>query len=62
RKYPCLFSGCTSRFLRKHHLESHINTHLSQKGFSCDITGCSSAFSRLHDLQRHKRTVKHAQQ
>ncbi|KAI8844620.1 hypothetical protein BJ741DRAFT_588927 [Chytriomyces cf. hyalinus JEL632] len=59
RNFPCTFSGCQSRFLRKHHLESHLNTHYSQKAFRCDIPGCSSAFSRLHDLQRHKRTVRH---
>ncbi|BFZ56295.1 Metallothionein expression activator [Savitreella phatthalungensis] len=52
-KYVCLYGGCMRRFGRKYNIQSHIQTHLSDRPFRCGV--CSAGFVRRHDLVRHAR-------
>lgn len=47
---------CASRFLRKHHLERHIqNIHEGQRPWTCDQ--CGFSFHQKPNLERHIMTV-----
>lgn len=50
-KFVCLYNGCLKRFGRKYNIQSHIQTHLSDRPYSCPI--CHARFVRHHDLKRH---------
>ncbi|KAL2314358.1 Metallothionein expression activator [Schizosaccharomyces pombe] len=52
-KYVCLYNGCNKRIARKYNVESHIQTHLSDRPYRCDL--CKAGFVRHHDLKRHLR-------
>lgn len=52
-KYICLYAGCMRRFGRKYNIQSHIQTHLSDRPFRCPT--CAAGFVRRHDLVRHAR-------
>ncbi|KTW27269.1 hypothetical protein T552_02252 [Pneumocystis carinii B80] len=50
-KFVCLYNGCLKRFGRKYNIQSHIQTHLSDRPYCCPI--CRVRFVRHHDLKRH---------
>lgn len=50
-KFVCLYNGCLKRFGRKYNIQSHIQTHLSDRPYCCPV--CRSRFVRHHDLKRH---------
>ncbi|CCJ31267.1 unnamed protein product [Pneumocystis jirovecii] len=50
-KFVCLYNGCLKRFGRKYNIQSHIQTHLSDRPYCCPI--CRARFVRHHDLKRH---------
>ena len=52
-KFECLFPNCGKRFGRKYNIQSHIQTHLSDRPYQCEI--CGSGFVRQHDLRRHEK-------
>ncbi|WBW72574.1 DNA-binding transcription factor Ace2 [Schizosaccharomyces osmophilus] len=52
-KFVCLFNGCCKRIRRKYNIESHIQTHLSDRPYRCET--CKAGFVRHHDLKRHLR-------
>ncbi|EPX72184.1 transcription factor Ace2 [Schizosaccharomyces octosporus yFS286] len=52
-KFVCLFNSCCKRIRRKYNIESHIQTHLSDRPYRCEI--CKAGFVRHHDLKRHLR-------
>jgi len=52
-KYQCLFPNCGKKFGRKYNIQSHIQTHLSDRPYRCEI--CRSGFVRQHDLRRHEK-------
>ncbi|ODQ56352.1 hypothetical protein SAICODRAFT_87101 [Saitoella complicata NRRL Y-17804] len=52
-KYVCLYDNCMKRFGRKYNIQSHIQTHLSDRPYRCEI--CRAGFVRRHDLRRHAR-------
>ncbi|GME90145.1 unnamed protein product [[Candida] boidinii] len=51
--YLCLFNECGKTFTRISNIRAHIQTHLSDRPFSCDV--CGKKFVRNHDLKRHYR-------
>jgi hypothetical protein len=52
-KFICLYPECGKRFGRKYNIQSHIQTHLSDRPYRCDI--CRAGFVRQHDLRRHEK-------
>jgi uncharacterized Zn-finger protein len=52
-KYTCLYPECGKRFGRKYNIQSHIQTHLSDRPYRCDV--CRAGFVRQHDLRRHEK-------
>lgn len=52
-KYTCLYPECNKRFGRKYNIQSHIQTHLSDRPYRCDV--CRAGFVRQHDLRRHEK-------
>ena len=52
-KFECLFPNCGKRFGRKYNIQSHIQTHLSDRPYQCDT--CGAGFVRQHDLRRHEK-------
>ncbi|EEB07171.1 transcription factor Ace2 [Schizosaccharomyces japonicus yFS275] len=52
-KYICLYKNCGKRVSRKYNIQSHIQTHLSDRPYRC--TTCKASFVRQHDLKRHMR-------
>ena len=52
-KFKCLFPQCGKKFGRKYNIQSHIQTHLSDRPYRCGL--CSAAFVRHHDLRRHEK-------
>ncbi|KAG4304270.1 hypothetical protein PORY_002245 [Pneumocystis oryctolagi] len=50
-KFVCLYNGCLKRFGRKYNIQSHIQTHLSDRPYCCPV--CRARFVRHHDLKRH---------
>lgn len=49
--FTCTYKGCGKKFTRRYNVRSHIQTHLSDRPFSCSY--CPKAFVRQHDLNRH---------
>ncbi|ODV85788.1 hypothetical protein CANARDRAFT_232688 [[Candida] arabinofermentans NRRL YB-2248] len=49
--YWCKFENCGKPFTRISNIRAHIQTHLSDRPFTCDV--CHKAFVRNHDLRRH---------
>jgi regulatory protein SWI5 len=52
-KFICLYPECGKRFGRKYNIQSHIQTHLSDRPYRCDV--CRAGFVRQHDLRRHEK-------
>jgi Zinc finger, C2H2 type len=52
-KFVCLYPDCGKRFGRKYNIQSHIQTHLSDRPYRCEI--CQAGFVRQHDLRRHEK-------
>lgn len=52
-KFECLFPDCGKRFGRKYNIQSHIQTHLSDRPYRCET--CRAGFVRQHDLRRHEK-------
>ena len=52
-KFQCLYPDCGKRFGRKYNIQSHIQTHLSDRPYRCDV--CRAGFVRQHDLRRHEK-------
>jgi len=52
-KFQCLFPDCGKRFGRKYNIQSHIQTHLSDRPYRCET--CRAGFVRQHDLRRHEK-------
>lgn len=52
-KYRCLFPDCGKKFGRKYNIQSHIQTHLSDRPYRCEV--CRAGFVRQHDLRRHEK-------
>lgn len=52
-KFQCLYPECGKRFGRKYNIQSHIQTHLSDRPYRCDV--CRAGFVRQHDLRRHEK-------
>lgn len=50
-RFTCLYKGCMKKFSRKYNIQSHIQTHLSDRPFRCPY--CKAGFVRQHDLRRH---------
>ncbi len=50
-KFVCGYAQCGKRFGRKYNIQSHIQTHLSDRPFQCEF--CQACFVRAHDLRRH---------
>lgn len=49
--FTCTFKNCGKKFTRRYNVRSHIQTHLSDRPFTC--TYCPKSFVRQHDLNRH---------
>lgn len=49
--FICTYKGCGKKFTRRYNVRSHIQTHLSDRPFSCVY--CPKKFVRQHDLNRH---------
>ncbi|KAI5954412.1 SWI5 [Candida jiufengensis] len=49
--YKCTYKNCGKLFTRRYNVRSHIQTHLSDRPFSCKF--CVKKFVRQHDLNRH---------
>lgn len=52
-KFTCLYPECGKRFGRKYNIQSHIQTHLSDRPYRCEV--CRAGFVRQHDLRRHEK-------
>jgi len=52
-KFQCLYPECGKRFGRKYNIQSHIQTHLSDRPYRCEV--CRAGFVRQHDLRRHEK-------
>jgi len=52
-KFECLYPDCGKRFGRKYNIQSHIQTHLSDRPYRCEV--CRAGFVRQHDLRRHEK-------
>jgi regulatory protein SWI5 len=52
-KFECLFPDCGKRFGRKYNIQSHIQTHLSDRPYRCET--CRAGFVGQHDLRRHEK-------
>ncbi|KAJ1553857.1 hypothetical protein HK096_006101, partial [Nowakowskiella sp. JEL0078] len=57
RKSPKAFQcpQCSRIFTRRFNLQTHIETHQSNRVREHVCDGCQKSFVRIHDLQRHKR-------
>lgn len=51
KNFVCTFNDCGKKFTRRYNVRSHIQTHLSDRPFSCSY--CPKKFVRQHDLNRH---------
>lgn len=49
--FTCTYENCGKKFTRRYNVRSHIQTHLSDRPFTC--TYCPKNFVRQHDLNRH---------
>lgn len=49
--FTCTYQDCGKKFTRRYNVRSHIQTHLSDRPFTC--TYCPKSFVRQHDLNRH---------
>lgn len=49
--FTCTYKNCGKKFTRRYNVRSHIQTHLSDRPFTC--TYCPKSFVRQHDLNRH---------
>lgn len=49
--FTCTYKNCGKKFTRRYNVRSHIQTHLSDRPFSCSY--CPKSFVRQHDLNRH---------
>lgn len=49
--FTCTYNNCGKKFTRRYNVRSHIQTHLSDRPFSCSY--CPKSFVRQHDLNRH---------
>ncbi|KAF3989645.1 hypothetical protein FT663_02739 [Candidozyma haemuli var. vulneris] len=49
--FTCTYEGCNKKFTRRYNVRSHIQTHLSDRPFTCSY--CPKSFVRQHDLNRH---------
>lgn len=49
--FTCTYEGCGKKFTRRYNVRSHIQTHLSDRPFTCSY--CPKSFVRQHDLNRH---------
>ncbi|KAK6203001.1 uncharacterized protein RJT21DRAFT_103900 [Scheffersomyces amazonensis] len=49
--FTCTYKNCGKKFTRRYNVRSHIQTHLSDRPFSCSY--CPKRFVRQHDLNRH---------
>ncbi|CAH6719564.1 putative cell wall transcription factor Ace2p [[Candida] jaroonii] len=49
--FICTYKDCGKKFTRRYNVRSHIQTHLSDRPFSCAY--CPKKFVRQHDLNRH---------
>lgn len=49
--FTCKYEGCNKKFTRRYNVRSHIQTHLSDRPFTCSY--CPKSFVRQHDLNRH---------
>lgn len=49
--FTCIYKNCGKKFTRRYNVRSHIQTHLSDRPFSCSY--CPKSFVRQHDLNRH---------
>lgn len=59
--FTCTYQNCGKKFTRRYNVRSHIQTHLSDRPFTC--TYCPKSFVRQHDLNRHVKShmvLKHA--
>lgn len=49
--FTCTYENCGKKFTRRYNVRSHIQTHLSDRPFTCSY--CPKSFVRQHDLNRH---------
>lgn len=49
--FTCTYKNCGKKFTRRYNVRLHIQTHLSDRPFTC--TYCPKSFVRQHDLNRH---------
>lgn len=49
--FTCTYKNCGKKFTRRYNVRSHIQTHLSDRPFTCSY--CPKSFVRQHDLNRH---------
>lgn len=49
--FTCTYKNCGKKFTRRYNVRSHIQTHLSDRPFTCHY--CPKNFVRQHDLNRH---------
>ncbi len=58
RSFLCQEPGCTKKFGRRAHLQSHIKTiHRGERPFSCTESGCTKKFGLQAHLQNHIKKV-----
>ncbi|KAF2110051.1 hypothetical protein BDV96DRAFT_584232 [Lophiotrema nucula] len=53
KKFVCDFNGCTQRFNRPSHLETHMRSHTGDRPFKCPLQGCGKTYNRKDHLDRH---------
>ncbi|OBA19505.1 hypothetical protein METBIDRAFT_13264 [Metschnikowia bicuspidata var. bicuspidata NRRL YB-4993] len=51
KNFTCVYQNCGKKFTRRYNVRSHIQTHLSDRPFTCAY--CPKSFVRQHDLNRH---------
>ena len=51
KNFTCVYQNCGKKFTRRYNVRSHIQTHLSDRPFTCLY--CPKSFVRQHDLNRH---------
>ncbi|KLO84686.1 Uncharacterized protein LW93_4965 [Fusarium fujikuroi] len=56
RPFKCQEAGCDAAYMKKPHLDKHMQTHKGQKDFKCHVEGCGKSFTRKGDLTEHEKS------